>query len=315
MNVQDLVTQYLIYRRALGGRFNTTENVLRSFGRAIGSQIPVNGIRSKIVADFLSGTGPITRTWHFKYRALKGLFQFAVSRGHMTKVPLPTELPKSPSAFVPYIYSHDELRRLLMAISSCQRLPGRLEPPTLRAILFVLYGAGLRRGEALGLSVADVNLVNSILTIRDTKFFKSRLVPIGPDLTKVLSDYVRWRNDTHPAADAQSNFFIGRQGRKIHRWTLQDAFEQLREYAGVRRADGGRYQPRLHDLRHTFAVHRLTAWYRQGADVQRLIYHLSIYLGHARLSHTQVYLTMTPELLQRAGNLFEQYARRKDHHA
>jgi integrase/recombinase XerD len=103
--------------------------------------------------------------------------------------------------------------------------------------------------------------------------------------------------------------------RKIHRWTLQDAFEQLREYVGVRRADGGRYQPRLHDLRHTFAVHRLTAWYRQGADVQRLIYHLSIYLGHARLSHTQVYLTMTPELLQRAGTLFEQYARREDRHA
>jgi integrase/recombinase XerD len=315
MNVQDLITQYLVYRRALGGRFNTTENVLRSFGRAVGSQVPVNGIRSKIVAEFLSGTGPITRTWHFKYRALKGLFQFAVNRGHMTKVPLPTELPKCPASFVPYIYSHDEIRRLLKAISSYQRFPSRLEPPTLRTILFVLYGAGLRRGEALGLSVADVNLVNSILTIRDTKFFKSRLVPIGPDLTKVLSDYVRWRNDTHPSADAQSNFFIGRQGRKIHRWTLQDAFEQLREYVGVRRADGGRYQPRLHDLRHTFAVHRLTAWYRQGADVQRLIYHLSIYLGHARLSHTQVYLTMTPELLQRAGTLFEQYARREDRHA
>lgn len=315
MNVQDLVTQYLVYRRTLGGRFNTTENVLRSFRRAVGLQIPVSRIRSKTVADFLSGTGPITRTWHFKYHSLKGLFQFAVSRGHMTKVPLPTELPKCPSSFVPYIYSHDEIRRLLKAISSYQRFPSRLEPPTLRAILLLLYGAGLRRGEALTLSVADVDLANSLLTIRDTKFFKSRLVPISPDLTKVLSDYARWRSDTHPSANAGNSFFVGRHGAKIHRWTLQDAFERLREHAGVRRSDGGRFQPRLHDLRHAFAVHRLTAWYRQGADVQRLIYHLSIYLGHARLAHTQVYLTMTPELLQQAGTLFEQYARREDSHA
>jgi integrase/recombinase XerD len=315
MNIQDLVTKYVVYRRTLGERCNTTENVLRSFCRAAGLQTPVNRIRSKVVADFLAGTGTITRTWHFKYRAMKRLFQFAVSRGHMTKVPLPTELPKCLSSFVPYIYSHDEIRRLLKAVPSYQRFPGRLEPPTLRAILLLLYGAGLRRGEAMGLSVADVDLANSLLTVRDTKFFKSRLVPIGPDLTKMLSDYARWRRDTHPSADAGSCFFIGRKRKKIHRWTLQDAFEQLREYAGVRRADGGRYQPRLHDLRHSFAVHRLTAWYRQGADVQRLIYHLSIYLGHARLSHTQVYLTMTPELLQQAGTLFEQYARREDRHA
>jgi len=78
---------------------------------------------------------------------------------------------------------------------------------------------------------------------------------------------------------------------------------------------GCRYQPRLHDLRHTFAVHRLTTWYCQGADVQRLVYHLSVYLGHARLTHTQAYLTLTPELLQQAGTRFEQYARKEDSHA
>jgi integrase/recombinase XerD len=97
---------------------------------------------------------------------------------------------------------------------------------------------------------------------------------------------------------------------------LDNAFKLLREYAGVRRSDGGRYQPRLHDLRHTFAVHRLTAWYRQGADVQRLIHHLSVYLGHAHLVDTQVYLTMTPELLQQAGTRFERwYNHREDYHA
>jgi site-specific recombinase XerD len=190
-----------------------------------------------------------------------------------------------------------------------------MEPPTLRAILLLLYGAGLRRGEALRLTVADVDLAKSLLTIRDTKFFKARLVPIGADLTRVLSDYARWRAATHPSVSDENCFFAGRHGKAIHRWTMQDAFERLRKHAGVRRTDDSGYQPRLHDFRHTFALNRLTSWYRQGADVQRLVYHLSVYLGHTRLAHTQVYLTMTPELLQQAGTRFDRYARGEDNDA
>jgi site-specific recombinase XerD len=315
MNVTDLVTHYADFRRTMGQRFNTTENILRSFCRAVGPGTPVTRIRPKAVAKFLAGTGPVTRTWHFKYGALKGLFQFAVGRGYVAKAPLPTELPQHHSAFVPYVYSRDELRRLLDAIPSYHRFPSRIEPLTLRAFLLLLYGAGLRRGEALRLSIADVDLANALLTIRDTKFFKSRLVPIGPDLSKVLSDYARWRTATHPSAKAESPFFVSRRGTALHRWNVQDAFERLRKHAGVRRSDGGRHQPRLHDLRHAFAVHRLTEWYRQGADVQRLVYHLSVYLGHASLAHTQVYLTMIPELLQQAGSFFERYACGEDNHA
>ncbi len=318
MNINDLVTRYVAFRRALGERCNTTEYILRSFGRAIGLQAQVTRIRVKVVAAFLAGTGPITRTWRGRYAALKGLFQFAVSRGYLDQVPLPTELPKCSRTFVPYIYSREDLRRLLEAIPSYQRFPGRMEPPTLRAILLLLYGAGLRRGEALRLTVADVDLAKSLLTIRDTKFFKARLVPVGADLTKVLSNYARWRTATYPSVGASKpgdRFFVGRHGKAIHRWTLQEAFERLRECAGVRRTDGSRYQPRLHDFRHTFAVNRLTAWYRQGADVQRLVYHLSVYLGHTRLAHTQVYLTMTPELLDQAGTRFERYAHEEDRDA
>jgi site-specific recombinase XerD len=154
-----------------------------------------------------------------------------------------------------------------------------------------------------------------LLTIRDSKFFKSRLVPISRHLTEVLTEYARWRAATYPSANADSRFFFGRRGAAIHLCTLDDAFQRLREHAGVRRSDGARYQPRLHDLRHTFAVHRLTAWYRQGADVQRLLHHLSVYLGHAHLAATQVYLTMTPELLHQAGTRFERYARGEGSHA
>ncbi len=165
------------------------------------------------------------------------------------------------------------------------------------------------------LSVADVDLAAALLIIRNTKFFKSRLVPIGPDLTGVLSDYAQWRAVAHPSAGGECPFFVGRHGGAVHRCTLQSAFTRLRERAGIRRTDGGRYQPRLHDLRHAFALDRLTEWYRQGADVQRLVYHLSVYLGHASLADTQVYLTMTPELLRQASTRFERYACGENGHA
>jgi site-specific recombinase XerD len=315
MTINDLVAHYVAFRRALGEQYIITERTLRSFCRAIGPRTPITRIRLKTVAAYLAGTGPITRSWHFKYTALKGLFRFAVSRGLLKTPPLPTEIPKCPPTLVPYIYSRTEIRRLLDAIPSFRNPCIRVEPPTLRAMLLLLYGAGLRRGEALRLSITDVDLTNSLLTIRHTKFFKSRLVPISADLTEVLREYARWRLAAHPAASATSTFFLDKRGEAVHRCALDSAFKRLRKQAGVQRSDGGRFQPRLHDLRHAFAVHRLTAWYRQGADVQRLVYHLSVYLGHDCLAHTQVYLTMTPELLQQASARFERYAGQEDGHA
>lgn len=315
MNINDLVTQYVAFRRTLGERCQTNENILRSFCRAVGPQTRVKAVRLKQVTTFLAGTGPLTRAWHARYFALKGFFRFATSRGHISHIPLPTEVPKRPPTLIPYIYSRSEIRRLLDAISSYRPHPSHMEAPTLRAILLIVYGAGLRRGEVLALSAADVDLSNSLLTIRNAKFSKSRLVPISRDLTKALTDYARWRAAAHPLANEASTFFLNARGEPIHRCTLENAFTRLRKHAGVLRDDGGRYQPRLHDLRHTFAVHRLTTWYRQGADVQRLVHHLSVYLGHAHLVDTQVYLTMTPELLQQAGTFFERYARQEDRHA
>ena len=315
MTINDLVTRYVAFCRALGERCRTKDFVLRSFCRAIGPRTRISRIRVQDVTAFLGGAGPVTNAWHVKYYALKVCFDFAISRGHLTRAPLPADPPKPLPTLRPYIYSREEIRRLLDAIPSCRRFPRRIEPATMGAILLTLYGAGLRRQEVLNLSRADVDLPNALLTIRATKFFKSRLVPVGRDLSNVLSDYARWRSARHPAAGPDGHFFLDRDGAPLPWWPLHHAFARLREQAGVRRSDGGRYQPRLHDLRHAFAVHRLTEWYRQGADVQRLVHHLSVYLGHASLADTQVYLTMTPELLRQAGTRFEQYARKEDGHA
>ncbi len=311
MNLQQLIEQYILFRRALGEKFMTNAVILRAFCRAIGTDAAVGDVRAEQVTAFLQGTGPITSNWHARYTALRGLYRYAVSRGYAVASPLPSTTPRRPPPFIPYIYSREELRRLLEATDAVRHPLRRAEPGTLRTFLLLLYGAGLRVSEAHNLARADVDLNSSVATIRDTKFFKSRLVPLGSQLTQALTNYVTTRPTHHRVGDPQIPFFVGPDGKRLSRAGLDCAFRHARAAAGIRRTDAARYQPRMHDLRHTFAVHRLTEWYRQGKDVQKLLLQLSVYLGHSSLACTQVYLRMTPELLQHAGDRFERYARQE----
>jgi integrase len=219
-------------------------------------------------------------------------------------------MPNRPPVFVPYIYTREEIRRLLQVIGPPPHGKSVLEPATIRTMILVYYGAGLRLGEAINLTRADVDLSGSLLTIRDTKFGKTRLVPVGPQLTRVLVQYDRTRPKGQPA---DGPFFATVKGGPLYARLLESNFRVACNRAGIRRTDT-RQQPRIHDLRHTFAVHRLTSWYQQGADVQRLLYQLSVYLGHVHLQGTQVYLSMTPELLREASHRFERYAGKERHH-
>lgn len=173
-----------------------------------------------------------------------------------------------------------------------------------RALLLLLYGTGMRIGEALRLHCGDVDLGNGILTVRGTKFYKSRLVPLGADVHAHLRVYLalpgRVDRDDEP-------LFQSRLHRQVPRQVVEKRFRLLCNLAGVRREERRPYQPRIHDLRHTFAVHRLTEWYRKGDDAQALLPALSTYLGHVELHSTQRYLTMTPELLGEANRRFERY--------
>jgi site-specific recombinase XerD len=314
VNLQQLIEQYVTFRQALGERFRTNAAILRAFGRAAGPRADGADVKGEQVNTFLAGLGQVTRTWHEKHNALLGFYRYAVSRGYATTVPLPACLPKRPEPFVPYIYSRQEVRRLLDAADSFQGRRFFIEPITMRTVVLLLYATALRVREAIDLNRADVDLSNGVLTVRQTKFFKDRLVPFGEQLRPALARYAQ-RASAGVAADPdQVPFFTTRAGRRLEDHTLRESFQRLRAGAGVRRADGARYQPRLHDLRHTFAVHRLTSWYRQGADVQKLLPVLSVYLGHAHLASTQAYLSMTPELLQEANRRFERYAGKEGSH-
>jgi integrase/recombinase XerD len=313
MNLQQLIERYISYRQTLGDKFEGSAAILRAFVRTVGNQEDIGGVRAVQIAAFLAGTRPITNYWHKKYRVLRGFYSFAKSRGHVTEVPLPTKLPRQSPPFVPYIYSREELSRLVDATGCYQRYQAALEPVTIRTILLLLYGTGLRDGEVIRLNRADVDLDNSLLTVRLTKFHKSRLVPFGPQVCQVLAEYANSRTSPVVRPGDETPFFTTRKGTRIVLQTLQAHFRRVRAQSGIRRTDGARYQPRLHDLRHTFAVHRLTSWYQKGADVQNLVFQLSVYLGHAQLADTQAYLSMTPDLLREANALFECYAVKGGH--
>ena len=307
MKLNELVAQYVAFRKSLGCDFESVESLLKTFCRRMGEDIDFADVSAERVQAFLVGTTTLSGYWRRKYDVLHGLYRYAVSRGFADRTPLPAIAPRTPR-FVPYIYPENELRRLLNCIPACLDPPRKLEPHTLRAILLLLYGAGLRVGEAVALTVADVDVPAAVITIRNTKFHKTRMTPIGPQLNQVIAEYATRREQAGHSKDGSAPFFVLRRGAGVSVAIIEYAFRRLRRYAGIHRDDGARYQPRLHDMRHCFAINRLTAWYQQGADVQKLLPQLATYLGHVSIAATQVYLTMTPELLQEASVRFEQYA-------
>ena len=300
------IDSYLSLKRSLGAVFSAETRILTSFGRALGD-VPVETITSEACRAFCRGSGPPTCWWERKHYTLRGFFAFLISREGLASTPMPEVLPKIPRTFEPYIYSREEVQRLLDATAVLNEKRSPLLRLTFRTLLLLLYAAGLRPGEGLRLRCCDVDLAERVLAIWDTKFFKSRLVPIGADLAKALESYMAARQYLPRPTGLHSAFFTSRNGNAVSLNRLETVFARLRRHAGIERLDA-RWQPRLHDLRHTYAVHRLVAWYREGADVQACLPLLSTYLGHVNVSGTQAYLTMTPELLAEASKRFDRYA-------
>ena len=311
MTPEQLVTEYLTHKRALGHQFRSEESVLRAFFKRLGNY-PLGQASLAQMQEVLHVGDVTPDTIARRYRILRGFCQYASGR-HGVQLPvLPLLAKQASSSFIPYIYTQEELKRLLQAASAaCQSCHAKLDDDTMRTIVLALYGAGLRLGEALRLNKQDVDLLEAILIIRHTKFHKSRLVPIGKDLTQVLEEYSkrdeRHRRHAHYNANDEA-FFIMRTGERACQSVVECTWRRLRKLACVERNGGPRNQPRLHDLRHSAAVHRLIAWYRSGIDLNQLLPMLATYLGHATLAGTQHYLTLTPELLGEASTRFEHYA-------
>jgi integrase/recombinase XerD len=215
-----------------------------------------------------------------------------------TEIPPAGILPYGNRRRRPHIYTADELRQLLKATRTSGQA-GCIRPQTYAALFGLLAVTGLRLSEAINLDDGDVDLNGGVLTSRESKWRKSRLVPIHPTTTKRLALYQRERNRLHPQR-ATSAFFILNNGNRPKVITVEKEFLRVARRIDLRGPPGTK-GPYLHDLRHTFAVNTLLGWYRSGTDVERHLPELSTYLGHSRVAYTYWYLSAEPELLQLAA--------------
>ena len=244
MTLREAIERYILWRKAHGAKLTSGANLLRQLLRHADGGAECDAVSTAQVLAFLAGAGPLTRHREIKYYNLAGFWRHATSRGHATRSPLPDNEPRSPVSAPPYIYSRDELRRLLdpAIIETSRRGAVQLDAVTFRTLLLLLYGAGLRFSEATRLTLADVDLAEAILTVRATKFYKSRLVPVGLQLATVLENYLLLQRRGGLAQDETSFFLANRDGTRLASSTVQAEFDALRRIDGVHgRTSGCRF--------------------------------------------------------------------------
>lgn len=309
MMLGPLITQYIHYRQSLGEKFKTNEHYLKAFCRALKSDTDIESISLEQINSFLYvDAQTVTSSFFAKHSALFGFYQYTLARGYVVASPMPSTLPKRPQSFVPYIYSTKELKLLFDTALTYQKNKSCIHACTVQTTLILIYALGLRIHEALSLTLQNIDMENHVITIEQSKFYKSRLVPFSIQIKDAIAKYLEWRIDQKQPQSPESPLFIGKNAQGFNMNTMHYIFQRIRAKAKIKRDDISTYQPRIHDLRHSFAVHRLTSWYREKKDVQQLLPILSTYLGHRHLADTTVYLTMTDDLLNEANIRFEEYA-------
>lgn len=237
---------------------------------------------------------------------VRGFARYRSATDPRTQIPPPGLFPFRPKRARPYLYSDDEIKNLLRAALKmpCRYERGALRPWMFHCLFGLLSVSGLRLGEASNLELEDVDLKAGVLTIRGTKFGKTRLVPLHASTCKVLADYIARRNRHWADQPVPSYLFLSSWGNRLDGGEIHRTFYALSRQIGLR-GSSDRHGPRLHDMRHRFATNTLVTWYRTGQDPERLLPVLSAYLGHVHVADTQWYLSGSPELMREAMRRLE----------
>ena len=302
-----LVAEYLATRRALGASLEESEGILRCFVQFL-ERHRATLITTRLSLEWATGQGEAGPARQARRLGVVRAFaHYASAADSRHEVPPEGLLPARTRRNTPYIYTDSEIADL---IGAARALPGRtgLRSCTYATLLGLLEASGMRSSEPLGLDRNDVDLTRGVLTVRDSKFGKSRYIPVHQSTCRALGRYEDQRNRLcpHPRDPA---FFLSEHGTRIASSTFRQTFVKLSRQVGLRGPLESR-GPRLHDLRHRFAVNALLRWYREGLNVESRLPHLATYLGHVRVSDTYWYLTATPELLQLAARRLDESARR-----
>jgi integrase len=303
----DRVDEYLAYRRALGYQIRVEGRLLQSFARFADA----SGHRGPLTVELALRWARLPEHAARLYQArrlevVRTLAKYLAPREPGTEVPARGLLGPAHARKPPFIYSEADIVALIAAARALAPDDG-LRPRTYAALIGLLACTGLRIHEALSLKTSDVDLDAGVLTVRQTKFRKSRLVPLHASAVGALRGYAMARQ-AYCRGIPDAPFFVSDAGRSLAYSTVRQTFHQLLRRAMPEATPPDRIRPRLHDMRHTFACRCLLAWYRDGTKIDQAIDQLSAYLGHARVTDTYWYLTGVPELLALAGQRFEQFA-------
>jgi integrase len=311
-SLQVRVERFLVERHRLGFSARTQAYALRS----LALHVQATGHRGPLTVDVMaewarrdSHGSSDPRTWARRLKILRPFTRWLQQFEPRTEVPDDAIFGRLPERQAPHIYSEQETVDLLAAARRLGPAPG------LRGVIFeTLFGliasTGLRIGEALALRNLDVDLKVGMLSIHQTKFGKSRQVPMHPSTVDALRRYRRMREMAGESATEDASFFVGTRGRRrglpLGERQVHRVFGELRRQLGWRNR-GTHHAPRIHDLRHTFVVRRIVQWQAQGVDIDQAMLSLSTYVGHAMVTNTYWYLSAVPELMALAAGRFESF--------
>lgn len=300
------VQEYLSYRRSLGFLLHIEGQQLLKFANYVDKKKHKGPLTEDIAIEWARSSKKLSRfTWARRLEPVRCFAKYCCIAEPDTQVPAKGIFGKAHRHNIPYIFSKYEIQRILDTTKYLVPENG-LRPISFRYLFSLLYVTGLRISEALNLSPEDVDLTQGVLWVRQTKFNKSRLVPLHESTIQALKNYCQQRNQYVPPSKLQA-FFIIDDGKQITLRATEYAFLRIRNLLGLNVTSQGK-MPRVYDFRHTFVCHRLLSWYEQGVDVHKVIPYLSTYLGHVKVTDTYWYVTGIPELMKIVSKRFKNYA-------
>jgi len=300
------VQEYLRMRRDLGFKLREAGKSLLDFAAFMGRRRSTF-ITSKLALAWAQQPRNVQPShWARRLSFVRGFARYRSATDPRTQIPPPGLLPFQPQRARPYLYSDDEINRLLRAaLDMTYRFErGALRPWVFHCLYGLLSVSGLRLSEALNLELRDVDLESAVLTIRGTKFGKDRLVPLHASTCEVLERYLLRRSRHWADRPVSSYLFVSSWGNRLDAGEVHRTFYTLSRQIGLR-GPSDSHGPRLHDMRHRFATNTLVRWYQCDEDPERLLPVLSAYLGHVHVEDTQWYLNASPELMGEAMRRLE----------
>ncbi len=291
-------------RRALGYKLQSNGTGLKTFVTFMESR-KAEFVTTELALEWaMQSTDVQSIQWARRLGYVRVFARYCSAIDARTQIPLPDLIAYQRIRPQPYYFAQSDVLQLLQAALELTPLVG-LRRWTFHCLFGLLSVTGLRIGEARALTLDDCDLDEAILTIRSTKFGKSRLVPLHPSTVAVLSDYLQRRQRFVTQHDV-NHVFINDQCKPLSHDQALDTFQRLWKKIGLKEQKQG-CRPHLHDLRHRFAVETLVQWYRDGQDVERRLPVLSAYLGHTEVRDTYWYLSARPELLRLAQERLERH--------